>query len=86
VNHEANDRTATDPYDANGNLLQSGAGTNVYDFENRLVQVGGVTLVFDLDGNRVQETIAEVTTGYLVVDQNLTGLRTANVEKRLDAL
>jgi hypothetical protein len=45
-----------------------------------------VTLVFDLGGNRMQETIAEVTTGYLVADQNLTGLRTANVEKRPDAL
>jgi hypothetical protein len=86
VNHEANDRTATDPYDANGNLLQSGAGTNVYDFENRFVQVGGVTLAFDLDGNRVQETIAEVTTGYLVADQNLTGLRAGNVKKMSDAL
>jgi len=42
LNYDANDRTATDPYDANGNLLNSGAGANVYDFENRLVQAGGV--------------------------------------------
>jgi hypothetical protein len=45
LNYDANDRTSTDPYDANGNLLASGAGTNVYDFENRLVQAGGVKLV-----------------------------------------
>jgi RHS repeat-associated protein len=73
LNYDGNDRTATDPYDANGNLLQSGAGTNVYDFENRLVQAGGVALVYDGDGNRVQETVAGVTTNYLVADQNLTG-------------
>jgi hypothetical protein len=65
LNYDANDRTATDPYDANGNLLQSGAGANVYDFGNRLVQAGGVTLAYDGDGNRVQS--------YLVADQNLTG-------------
>jgi hypothetical protein len=40
INYDANDRTATDPYDANGNLLVSGAGGNVYDFENRLVGLG----------------------------------------------
>jgi len=48
-------------------------GGNVYDFENRLVQAGGVSLVYDGDGNRVQETVAGVTTSYLVADQNLTG-------------
>jgi YD repeat-containing protein len=68
LNYDANDRTSTDPYDANGNLLQSGAGSNVYDFENRLVQAGGVALVYDGDGNRVQETVAGVTTSYLVAD------------------
>ena len=55
------------------NLPQSGAGGNVHDFENRLVQAGGVALVYDGDGNRVSETIAGVTTSYLVADQNLTG-------------
>ena len=49
------------------------AGSNVYDFENRLVSAGGVTLVYDGDGNRVKETVAGVTTSYLVADQNLTG-------------
>lgn len=73
LNYDANDRTATDPYDANGNLLNAGVGTNVYDFENRLVQAGGVSLVYDGDGNRVQETVAGVSTSYLVADQNLTG-------------
>jgi RHS repeat-associated protein len=73
LNYDANDRTATDPYDAGGNLLSSGAGANVYDFENRLVQAGGVKLVYDGDGNRVKETVATVTTSYLVADQNLTG-------------
>jgi hypothetical protein len=34
----------------------------------------------DGNGNRVQETIAEVTTGYLVGDQDLTGLCTGNVK------
>ena len=81
LNYDANDRTATDPYDTNGNLLNGGVGANVYDFENRLVQAGGVSLVVACpersrrngDGNRVQETVAGVTTSYLVADQNLTG-------------
>jgi YD repeat-containing protein len=73
LNYDANDRTATDPYDSNGNLLNGGVGSNVYDFENRLVAAGGVSLVYDGDGNRVKETVAGVATSYLVADQNLTG-------------
>src|SRR5579864_5405775 len=73
LNYDANDRTSTDPYDNNGNLLNAGTGSNIYDFENRLVQAGGVQLVYDGDGNRVSETVAGVTTKYLVADQNLTG-------------
>ena len=73
LNYDANDRTATDPYDNNGNLLNAGVGSNVYDFENRLVKAGGVGIVYDGDGNRVSETIAGVTTSYLVADQNATG-------------
>jgi RHS repeat-associated protein len=73
LNYDANDRTATDPYDANGNLLNAGSGSSVYDFENRLVQSGGVKLVYDGDGNRVSETVAGISTNYLVADQNLTG-------------
>src|SRR5262245_6138547 len=42
LNYDANDRTSTDSYDANGNLLLTGAGANTYDFENRLVRAGGV--------------------------------------------
>jgi RHS repeat-associated protein len=73
LNYDANDRTSTDPYDANGNLLNGGVGSNTYDFENHLVAAGGVALVYDGDGNRVQEAVAGVTTSYLVADQNLTG-------------
>ena len=73
LNYDANDRTSTDPYDNNGNLLNGGVGSNVYDFENRLVQAGGVKIAYDGDGNRVSETVAGVTTKYLVADQNLTG-------------
>jgi RHS repeat-associated protein len=73
LNYDANDRIATDPYDANGNMLNGGVGSNVYDFENRLVQAGGVKLVYDGDGNRVSETVAGVATKYLVADRNLTG-------------
>jgi RHS repeat-associated protein len=73
LNYDANDRTATDPYDPDGNLLSAGAGANTYDFDNRLVQAGGVSLVYDGDGNRVSETVAGTTTNYLVADSNLTG-------------
>jgi RHS repeat-associated protein len=73
LNYDANDRTTTDPYDANGNLLNGGAGGNVYDFENRLVQAGGVQIVYDGDGNRVQETAGGTSTFYVVADINPTG-------------
>jgi RHS repeat-associated protein len=73
LNYDANDRTVTDPYDANGNLLTSGTGGNVYDFENRLVGAGARTIVYDGDGNRVSETLASGTTKYLVAGQNLSG-------------
>src|SRR6266700_465912 len=36
LNYDANDRTSTDVYDANGNTVFNGQ-QNVYDFENRLV-------------------------------------------------
>jgi len=72
LNYDANDRTATDVYDNNGNTVNNGI-QNVYDFENHLVQRGGVSLVYDGDGNRVSETVAGVTTSYLVANQNPTG-------------
>jgi RHS repeat-associated protein len=72
LNYDANDRTGTDVYDNNGNTINNGI-QNVYDFENHLVQRGGVSVVYDGDGNRVSETVAGITTNYLVADQNLTG-------------
>jgi RHS repeat-associated protein len=72
LNYDANDRTATDSHDANGNLTFNGQ-QNVYDFENRLVQRGGVKIVYDGDGNRVQETVAGVVTRYLTGEVNPTG-------------
>lgn len=73
LNYDANDRVSTDSYDANGNTTFNSGQTNVYDFENRLVQRGGAKIVYDGDGNRVKETVATVTTSYLVADQNPTG-------------
>jgi RHS repeat-associated protein len=73
VHYDADDRVSTDSYDANGNTILNSGQTNVYDFENRLVQRGGVKIVYDGDGNRVKETVATVTTSYLVADQNPTG-------------
>lgn len=73
LNYDADDRTTLDTYDANGNTVQIGGTGNVYDFENRLVQRGGVSIVYDGDGNRVQETVAGVTTRYLVGEVNPTG-------------
>ena len=73
LSYDANDRVSTDTFDANGNTTINSGQTNVYDFENHLVQRGGVTVVYDGDGNRVKETVAGVTTSYLVVDQNPTG-------------
>ena len=37
------------------------------------MQRGGVTIIYDGDGNRVKETVAGVTTSYLVAEQNPTG-------------
>jgi hypothetical protein len=86
-NYDANDRfTAGDTYDANGNTVSSGGIANVYDFENHLIQKAGVSIVYDGRGsgfvltnpelkisNRVQKTVAGVTTKYLVDTQNPTG-------------
>jgi RHS repeat-associated protein len=73
LTYDANDRTATAPYDANGNLLLIGTGNNVYDFENRLVQSGALNIVYDGDGNRVAENAGGITTTYLVDTLNPTG-------------
>jgi RHS repeat-associated protein len=73
LTYDANDRSTTDPYDNNGNLLNSGTGTNTWEFENRLIQDGNVSIIYDGDGNRVSETASGVTTKYLVDTMNPTG-------------
>ena len=72
INYDANDRETSNVYDNNGNLTNNGQ-LNIYDFEDRLVQRGGVSIVYDGDGNRVAETVAGVTTSYLVDTNSLTG-------------
>jgi RHS repeat-associated protein len=71
--YDADDRLASDSYDANGNTVLSGGVSDSYDFENHLTQHGAVTIVYDGDGNRVAETVGGVTTQYLVDTQNPTG-------------
>jgi len=74
TNYNANDQLATDAYDSNGNTTTSQGLGYVYDFENHLIQAGaGITMVYDGDGNRVQKTVAGVTTKYLVDTQSPTG-------------
>jgi hypothetical protein len=72
LNYNANDQLSTDTYDSDGNTTASNGLGYVYDFENHVIQVGaGITMVYD--GNRVQKTVAGVTTKYLVDTQNPTG-------------
>ncbi|HEV3317830.1 MAG TPA: hypothetical protein VG488_12705 [Candidatus Angelobacter sp.] len=73
MNYDVNDRLGTDVYDNNGNTINKGGIGNVYDFENHLIQHGNVVIVYDGDGSRVSETVAGVTTNYLVADFNPTG-------------
>jgi len=72
-NYDADDRLASDQYDAEGNTTNSGGTANTYDFENHLITHGAVTVVYDGDGNRVSETVGNVTTNYLVDTVNPTG-------------
>ena len=72
-NYDSDDRLAADQYDPDGNTTLSGGITNNYDFENHLITHGGVTVVYDGDGNRVSETVAGMTTNYLVDTKNPTG-------------
>jgi YD repeat-containing protein len=60
--YDANDRSGTDIYDADGNTTGSGGLNYVYDFENHLVQQGGASFVYDGDGNRVQKIVAATLT------------------------
>jgi len=71
--YDADDRLASDQYDADGNTVNSLGVANSYDFENHLITHGGVTAVYDADGNRVSETVGGVITNYLVDTQNPTG-------------
>ena len=70
--YDADDRLGSDQYDPNGNTISSAGTTSTYDFENHLISKGGVTIVYDGDGNRVSETVAGVTTKYLVDTLNPT--------------
>jgi len=73
TNYNANDQLSTDTYDNNGNTTASNGLGYVYDFENHVIQAGaGITMVYDGDGNRVQKTVAGVTTKYLVDTQSPT--------------
>jgi len=75
LSYDANDRL-TNSYDSNGNTLAAGGRTFAYDSQDRLTKFNGgaVTMVYDGDGNRVEKTVAGVTTQYLVDDTNPTGL------------
>jgi RHS repeat-associated protein len=73
MSYDANDRLLLDTYDANGNTTWSAGISSAYDFENHLTQQGSVTIVYDGDGNRVGESVAGVTTRYLVDTLNPTG-------------
>ncbi len=58
LNYDANDRTSTDVFDANGNTTFNGQ-QSIYDFENRLVARGGVSIVYDGDGEWGLQLIAQ---------------------------
>jgi len=59
---------------ASGNTISSGGISYSYDFENRMLTRGSVLILYDGDGNRVSETVAGVTTEYLVDTLNPTRL------------
>jgi RHS repeat-associated protein len=71
--YDADDRLSTEQYDANGNTTFANGVFNGYDFENRLIGQNGTSVIYDGDGNRVSETVGNVTTNYLVDIQNPTG-------------
>jgi RHS repeat-associated protein len=73
LNYDANDRTANNTYDNNGNIVSLGGIADSYDFENHLLTRGGISYQYDGDGNRVSKTIGGVTTSYLVDTLNPTG-------------
>ena len=73
--YDADDRVASDTYDANGNLTATEGVRYRYDSENRLVDVneGAVRFVYDGDGTRVAKVLNGVETRYLVDTLNPTG-------------
>ncbi|HEY3039666.1 MAG TPA: RHS repeat-associated core domain-containing protein [Pyrinomonadaceae bacterium] len=73
--YDANDRLASDSYDASGNTTSASGNAYAYNFENRIKSVnsGAVTITYDGDGNRVAKTTGGVTTKYLVDELNPTG-------------
>jgi RHS repeat-associated protein len=73
LNYDANDRTTTDTYDSDGNIISQAGIADSYDYENHLIQHGYITYQYDGDGNRVGKTIGGVTTSYLVDTLNPTG-------------
>jgi RHS repeat-associated protein len=80
--YDANDRLASDTYDANGSTTGSGGNVYRYDFENKIIALNPgtanqVTFVYDGDGNRVSKTVgtgaSAVTTKFLVDTNSPTG-------------
>lgn len=71
--YDADDRLTTDVYDANGNTIDSGGQGITYDFENHILTENGATYLYDGDGNRVQKTVAGLSTLYTIVSVNPTG-------------
>ena len=73
ASYDADDRISGDTFDANGNTLTSNGVTYGYEFEDRSVSTStGVQIVYDGDGNRVSETVGEITTKFLVDEHNPT--------------
>jgi RHS repeat-associated protein len=72
--YDNDDRSSADTFDGNGNTLTSGGVTYTYDFQDWLVSTStGVQITYDGDGNRVSETVAGITTKFLVDTQTPTG-------------
>ena len=71
-NYDANDRLASDGYDANGNTASRGLGY-AYDFGNHLLKRGGLSIVYDGDGNRVSKARANRTAAAAPCCQRLAG-------------
>ena len=81
-NYDANDRMAGVSYDNNGNITAADGVSYSYDYANRISATStGVSIQYNGDGVRVSETVAGITTQYLVDENNPTG--SAQVVKEL---